>query len=312
MSLAVIDNGLMDTLQDKGRVGYANLGINRNGPMDWHAAAMCNALLGNSDDAAVIEMFFPAASFRVLSDCVVALSGADFCCCVNQKAVGSNRVLHLKKNDSLVFSKKIHGEIVYLGIGSGFKGKSILGSIATNLQAGFGGINGKRLQPGDVLGANTTFKQPYKRPNLTYRNSWNPILIGVLPGAEWNFFSTSQRNEVLSSNWQKTTEFNRMGCVLASPTGMIFKAKEMISSPVEMGTIQYLPSGKLIVLCADHQTTGGYPRLFQVAKAYLPAFVQMKPNTSFQLKLMSIDEAIAQLAKLERQIDNMYLVNQSR
>ncbi len=310
MSLEVIKSGLCDTVQDSGRYRFAAIGVNPGGPMDWHAAGMANALLGNDINAALLEHYYPAATFRVLDDCRLAIAGADFCCSVNGVSVGHNRSFAVRKNDTITYTQKKAGEIAYLAIQGGFHLPMIMGSTATNLLCAFGGMQGRRLQAGDLLQcvANSDTLVTDINTKLTFTANRSNDTIAVMEGAEWQQLNSSQQHQILACMWEKSTQANRMGIALHSSAWLRPEIAGIISSPVSMGTVQQIPDGSLMVLAADHQTIGGYARILQIARSSLPDVVQLPPRAAFRFEMISAAEAITRESNMKLQIANMRTV----
>src|SRR5690606_3149393 len=151
MNLKIIQAGILDSVQDNGRLGYRHLGINPGGCMDQQAASVANILVGNDLNEAVIEMHFPAAEFLFEEPALIAVAGADFSTTINGKLVAAGHPVLVDANTMLQFKKSIKGARAYLAIRGGINISSWLSSYSTNLQAGAGGFQGRRLMRYDGL-----------------------------------------------------------------------------------------------------------------------------------------------------------------
>ena len=286
MSLEIIRTGILDTIQDCGRQGFQHLGINPDGAMDRFSAQLANALLGKELSSPVIEMHFPAAQIRFEKDAVICLSGADFSPSVNDEPVPCHHPLIVSKNSVLKFNRLLTGARCYLSVWNELDMKPWMNSYSTNLKAGIGGWNGNALQKNDRIG----FKKQTAMTSLLKGRSflilpWKSMdivdsrnEIEFIIGSEW-FWLTKEAQESFQNNWyQISNEADRMGYRLASGKLELKTEEQLISSAVSFGTVQMLPSGQLIILMADHQTTGGYPRIAHIISAHLPILAQKKPN----------------------------------
>ena len=152
MSLKIIKAGVQDTVQDMGRYGYQQLGINPGGAMDKFSAQVANLMVGNDIEKAVIELYFPASVFMFQQPALIALSGADFSASINGEKVPGHHPFIVNKNSILQFHKPLHGARAYLAVHGGLDVPVWLGSRSTHLKAGFGGYNGRALHKDDEIG----------------------------------------------------------------------------------------------------------------------------------------------------------------
>jgi len=284
----VVKPGILDTLQDHGRYGYQELGINPGGVMDRFSASIANWLVGNDAAAAVIELHFPASAFWFKKPALIAISGADFSATVNGEAVPVNHPVWVGKNSLLQFQKMINGARAYLAVRGGYKISPWLGSYSTSIKANAGGFKGRALQKEDDIPL--LFDEQY-HPWLDKKEffilpwhadtNWGDVRpkneILVLTGADWNRLAENGKENFTMSSFVITNQSDRMGYRLNNIPLPGMPGGELVSSGVSFGTIQLLPDGKLIILLADHQTTGGYPRIAHVISAHHSRLAQMKP-----------------------------------
>ncbi len=302
-----IRKGILDTLQDRGRYGYQHLGIAPAGVMDRVAMHMANALTGNPPTTAVIEMHFPGPAIRFTSDSLIALSGADALVLLNkQEPIPINRTVYIQAGTTLHIEKGLNGQRLYLAIRGGFDSSGWLNSCSTAQVFPKGG---RVFVKNDVLGINTPtslnqpngFALPWFVPAVNYSNK-----IRFIPGQAYQQL-TADSLERHSETFTISNNSNRMGYRLNGPSLVQRETHELLSSAVVFGTIQLLPSGQLIILMADHQTTGGYPCLGHVISADLPALAQMGAGT--QLKLEPVDLLAAKRLRREQEKDLTLLEN---
>jgi antagonist of KipI len=299
MSLKILKAGILDTIQDEGRHGYQHLGVNPSGAMDRFAAALANALLGKDPHEAVIELHFPASQFLFEQPAIIALAGADFSATVNGQPVALHHPFAVKKDSVLKFNGIKSGARCYLSFLPSLNIDPWLGSYSTNLKAKAGGWKGRKLSGGDVinfkntvniekfLNSHTTATLPVSAEGLSYTGNE----INCIRGSEWNLLSEEARENFSSSWFVIRNDSDRMGYRLEGKQLALVKKEQVISSVAGFGTIQLLPSGQLIVLMADHQTTGGYPKIANVTSAHLPLLAQRSIGSTFRFKLVDIDQA---------------------
>lgn len=311
MSLKVIKAGILDTIQDMGRYGYQQLGINPNGAMDKYAIQIANALVGNDLQEAVIELHFPASVFRFTQPTLIALSGADFSPSINGVPVPLHHCIAVNKKDELRFNKPVSGARAYIAVHGGLEIKEWLQSSSTNLKAGAGGFQGRNLYKNDEL----LLKSKNDIYYLLHDNDFKilPWFAGFaanehsqeiffLPGNEWEWLTEESKTIFTTTPFVITEQSDRMGYRLGNTPLSNLTNEEVISSAVGFGTIQLLPDGKLIVLMADHQTTGGYPRVAHVITAHQSRLAQMKTGDEIWFRLTDHQTAEELLVKQQQHL----------
>ncbi len=299
MSLRIIKQGLLDSLQDQGRFGFQHLGINPGGVSDPIAHHVANALVGNDKNEAVLEMHFPAAKIEFLSDCMIAISGANFSPVINQTAVEINRTILVTAGSELTFTSHVSGSCACLAVSGGFAVSPWLGSKSTNLKAGSGGFNGRALCTGDVLPLFNSLPNSFDGNDFYSMLPWRANISGLyhtgnircIEGAEHNLLTGADMQNFVQSTFLVSGSNDRMGYQLEGPPLSVDSNASLISTGVTMGTIQLLPNGELIVLMADHQTTGGYPRIAHVIRADMPCLAQKKRGDAVQFEIVDIATA---------------------
>ncbi len=310
--LRVLQPGLLDTVQDAGRPGYQHLGINPGGVMDRVALHVANSLVGNEPTEAVLELHFPATAFLFEDYAMIALSGADLGPMVNDQPIPLNKPLLVSRQTVLRFTRPVNGACCYLAIRHGLALTPWLGSYSTNLKANAGGFSGRALQKNDVL----PFRQsvPYnvilKKQELD-ELPWSADMYGLYGPADHIRVTTGSSFATLDSHSQQlltgstfsiAPQSDRMGFRLQGPHLKRTQHQEPLSAGVTRGTIQLLPNGQLIILMADHQTTGGYPRLAHVITADQPALSQLKPRQDLRFSVLSQEAAEDELWQQEQRL----------
>lgn len=296
MSIVFQKSGILTTLQDLGRCGYRRSGVNPNGVMDQAAARILNILLGNDDNEAVIEMHFPAPQILFESSAIIAIGGADFLPVFDGEPLQNWRPFFAKKGGQLNFKNKSSGNRAYLAIQGGFKTKHWLNSTSTNLTAQIGGYDGRKFANGDRLAFNKKIK---RHPNLAAAQVSSSMIppysrfptVRTIAGAEFELLNEEARSKLLEQDFMILTNSNRMGFRLQGEPISLAQPHEFISTAVNFGTIQLLPDGQLIVLMADHQTSGGYPRIAHVISHDLPLIAQVGANDKVAFHMIEQQEA---------------------
>jgi antagonist of KipI len=299
MSLRITRQGVLDTIQDLGRYGYQYLGINCNGAMDKFSMQLANTLLGKDLNSPVFEIHFPASRILFEKETIICITGADFLPTINDQPIPLDRPIAVSKKTVLNFEKMQTGSRCYLSIFNQIKLDKWMNSYSTNLKSGTGGFQGRNLLKNDVIlfenGLNIS-RLLHEKDFLVFPWKANDVVdtrneIEFLIGSEWHWL-TKEAQETFQEHWfQITNEADRMGYQLA---GQVLEARnneQLISSAVSFGTVQLLPNGQLIILMADHQTAGGYPRVAQVITAHLSILAQKKPNDVIRFKMTTLEEA---------------------
>ncbi|HYP50619.1 MAG TPA: biotin-dependent carboxyltransferase family protein [Pyrinomonadaceae bacterium] len=298
----------MTTVQDLGRVGFGRFGINPSGAMDRTAARLINILLGNDENEAVLEIHFPAPILQFEEPATIALGGADFAAHLNEKPIENWRPVRVEKGSVLEFRQRNFGARIYLSVSGGFQIPEWLGSRSTNLSAKIGGFDGRAFQKNDRLFFKERTPKDEQRTNFRVSRSLVPFYsrfptVRVAASAEWEHLSEESRETFLSNTFSIRRESDRMGFRLAGENLNLTEKIELLSSAVNFGTIQLLPDGQLIILMADHQTTGGYPRVCSVAAIDLPLLAQLNPGDTVNFYLISINEAENLLVQQEIELN---------
>jgi antagonist of KipI len=302
MSIRIIKKGLLDTIQDKGRYGHQHLGINPTGAMDIVSMRLANALVGNDEHEAVIEMHWPAPVIQFESDTCFAISGADVMAYIDQQIeVPVNKTVFVKAGSKLSFTEKGKGARIYLAMQNGLALEPWLNSNSTHLQLNHGGLH---VITGSVIGYKKSLPHHL---SITKICSWyikSPVdlsdkTIHFIPGKEWGLVNEATRTQFKQNFYQIDNNSNRMGYRFTGTPVYPEQNTELISTAVTKGTIQLLPNGLPLVLMADHQTTGGYPRIGHVISADISKLAQFEPGETIQFKEVSITEAHRRLRELD-------------
>ncbi len=321
MSLRVSKPGLLTTVQDLGRHGLQHLGIVPCGAMDPVAHRIANALVGNPATAATLECTVLGPELIFLRDSLIALYGAAFEARIGREPFPVNRPVMVRSGTVLSTGNAVRGARAYLAIAGGLDVPEILGSRSTYLPANFGGYCGRTLKAGDVLAAGQDLKalseQRFSRVTLKLALAkpqfqsvrWSApeltlpfggiVAARVLEGRHWAQFDVASREAFLRETWRVSPDSNRMGYRLSGPRLTRAKSVEILSEPTCLGTVQVPNDGTPIALMADHQTTGGYPKIAEIAGADIPGLAQLAPGGSVRFVKCTLEEA--QAARREAQ-----------
>jgi antagonist of KipI len=313
MSLLVIKPGLLDTFQDEGRFGYQALGINPGGAMDRVSMQIANMLVNNLPDTPVLEMHFPAAVLQAEQDMVIALAGADFDAHINDQPVPVHHPVVITKNSFIRFQGKKQGARVYLAVMGGFQLSAWLNSYSTHLKVKAGGYEGRALQKNDRIHLQQKIPAALSINHAVTALPWQasvPVVkskIAFIPGAEYELLDPASQSIFSDSAFIIRNNSDRMGFRLQGTPLRLQQPVEMVSTGVTRGTIQLLPDGQLIILMADHQTTGGYPRIGHITSACFSVLAQHSPAES--IRFTCSDLAAAHAALREQQMNLRQLQN---
>ena len=307
MSLIIRKPGIFSTVQDLGRTGYRRLGINPGGVMDRTAARLVNILLGNSESTPVLEMHFPAPEIEFDSDTAFAIGGADFGAELSGRPQPNWSTSFAKRGEILRYTTGRDGTRAYLSVAARLDVDQWLGSSSTNLAAGVGGISGRALIAGDLI--RVTRGNAVR--HLTAGNSILPRYsrfptVRVVSGPEFDCLTATAERLFLSEGFTLSRSCNRMGYRLEGPPLDVLDVldnREMVSAAVTFGTIQLLPDGQLIILMADHQTSGGYRRIANVISVDLPLLAQCGPGDGVGFTLVPNAEAEHAALRFERELN---------
>ncbi len=307
MSILVLNKGWLATVQDLGRPGYAQYGINRSGAMDPLALQVGNYLVDNEGSEAALEICFPAPGFLFLEPTLMVLAAADFGAKISGKAIRPYRPVWVAAGTELHFQHKHWGQYAYLCVQGGFDLKPWLNSQSTNLKATQGGWQGRGLQKGAILPFKKAAQPIGKETKIASYYAdlapfYNSKIIRFIPGQHFEALTQQSQAQMSTQNWQITPASDRMGYRLAGEKLGLVQEESLLSAGLSRGSIQLPPNGQPIVLMADHQTTGGYPILGQVIQADWPKLAQKGPGQNVQFQPTTLADAAH---ALQRQLKGM-------
>ncbi|HMQ03880.1 MAG TPA: biotin-dependent carboxyltransferase family protein [Pyrinomonadaceae bacterium] len=297
MALFLRKEGLMTSVQGLGTYGMQRYGINPRGAMDRFAARVANILVGNPETDPVLEAYFPGPEIEFTKAVRFALTGADFAAHLDGSPLPNWSAVSARSGQVLDLRQKISGACAYLAIEGGIEISNIDEPVNS----------ARRLSKGTKLVQCRKDGSSGPRSRLLLSHSICPR-YGVAPrvraveGAEFSELGPNSVRAFGKSVFTVTNDSNRMGYRLSGPPLNAVTNTEMLSAAVTFGTIQLLPDGQLIVLMADHQTSGGYPRVANVITADLPLLAQLSSNDSVSFEIVDLEVAEAALAQIESDI----------
>jgi antagonist of KipI len=327
MTIRVLRAGVLATLQDLGRPGLQHQAIVPGGAMDAVSHRIANALVGNFDDAATIEIALAGPELAFDSDALIALYGAGFEPQLDGAPLPLSRPVLVRTGARLRVGRAATGAFGYLAVAGGIAVEPVLGSRSTYLAGAFGGLDGRALATGSTLplapdaaaraaarfaklaqrgrplalGSASATSVRWFVPTLTL-SSEVPQRLRVIEGVHAPLFDAASRRAFFGEPWRVTGESNRMGYRLSGPTLALAERRDIASQGVCLGTVQVPAGGQPIVLMADRQTTGGYPRIAEVVSADVPRLAQIAPGGgSLRFEAVTLEAAdLAREALLRR------------
>jgi biotin-dependent carboxylase-like uncharacterized protein len=299
--------GPLTTIQDRGRFGFGRYGVAPSGALDSVAMRIANLLVDNPEEEAVLEITLPGFSATVLAETVMAVTGADLGWHRNNHPLGMWQSHRFYKGDTIAFRELNSGCRAYLSVGGGWEVPEIMGSKSTNLSSGFGGLDGRPLQKGDVLW--TASPQFFlgsagRKFDLNavpaYRGYWQ--LRAVL-GPQDDHFDAAAQDLFLNADYRVSAHSDRTGIRLlgAQISAKEDMAESILSEGVVAGTVQIPGDGQPIILLGE-TVSGGYRKIATVITADLHLLGQVLPDDHIRFQAVALREARLALWRLEEMI----------
>ncbi len=305
--LRVVSAGFAPTIQDFGRPHVQHIGVPPSGALDPVALRIANALVGNPPETAAIELRVMGPTVEIEADAVrLAMVGTGS----PVEILGDRRVeapshqsIRLTRGRRLRVGSLSDTGVAYLAVEGGFALDPVYGSLSTYTRARIGGLEGRALRDGDLLG----LRQPAAAERAEHRCGdrswwWDGDAVRVVLGPQEDFFTADSLAAFFGDEYRITREADRMGVRLDGPVLQHARGHDIVSDGIATGAIQVPGNGRPIVLLADHQTTGGYPKLGTVISADVPRIGRMRPGDALRFAEVSIDEAEAARRALEDRI----------
>ena len=285
MEIAVARSGMQTTVQDLGRRGHRGVGVPLCGAMDSFAHRVANLLVGNPENAATLECALVGPDLIFGADALIAVTGAAF------EAIPGWRPVEVRAGQRLTLGAARNGCRGYIAVAGGIDVPVVLGSRSTYLRGGFGGFEGRALHDGDRLAVQTVPHRVADHWRIDERilpaYSSEPT-VRVVRGAQAEEFG----RVLFGEEFKILPQSDRMGVRLGGPRLVRIGGKvDLVSSAVAPGTVQIPPDGQPIILMADAQTIGGYPKVAHVISVDLPLVAQLRPGDRVKFAEVSLAEA---------------------
>ncbi len=312
MSVRVLRPGVLTTVQDRGRYRMQHLGIVPGGAMDAVAFELANALVGNLQGEAALEFTLLGPQLAFEEQTLIALCGAEFEASLDGQPLPLDRPVLVKPGSRLAAGRARRGSRAYLAVAGGIAVEPVLGSRSTYLPAVFGGWQGRVLRSDDRLplapdcaalsaaraerlqlpGGGPLRSVAWSAPSLTLPEREFAV-IHALEGRHFGGFGADSQRAFFDAIWRVAPASDRMGFRLLGPALARVNGDEILSEPTCLGTVQVPADGAPIALMADHQTTGGYPKIAEIAGADVPRLAQLAPGAALRFVRCTLAEAHA-------------------
>ena len=295
-AVEVIEGGLLTTVQDVGRFGLRRLGVAWAGAMDAAAQRRANAAVGNTPAAACLECVVAGPTLRITATTRFAVAGGDLGAVLHRADLGAwpvptGQSVLARPGNVLAFGGRRSGCRAYVAFAGGIDVPVTLGSRATDLGAGFGGIEGRALKAGDRLALGRP--SPQVREHSTRAQAYaDDVTLRVVLGPQQDHFGGESLARFLTQSYTVAATSDRIGCRLQGEPLRHLASAEILSDGMLPGTIQVPADGQPIVMMADAPTTGGYPKIATVASVDLPLLAQLLPGEGrVRFAAVSVEEA---------------------
>ncbi|HVI83462.1 MAG TPA: biotin-dependent carboxyltransferase family protein [Chthoniobacterales bacterium] len=317
MNATAIRAGFLTNVQDLGRPGFREFGVSLGGALDTHALRVANLLVGNDESAAGLEITFGGLRLRFADERIIVWCGGEFKGSIGSTSLDAGHPALLCAGEEFSLESPALGCRAWLAISGGIDVAFVLGSRATDLRAGFGGVNGRPLCDSEEfsLGQNperakvlidklrvekvARWKPPHNWSNTAQRAP----TLRYIRGSDSNRFVESTLQLFSSESFFVSPDSDRMGIRLDGPRLERNENSDLLSEAVAPGTVQVPPNGKPILLLNDCQTIGGYPKIAHMITVDLSVANQLRPGDRVRFAEVSIRDAHALLLERERNME---------
>ena len=307
-NIMVVKPGWFTTVQDMGRYGCQQYGVSGSGAMDRRSYVLANRLVGNRDDAAALELTLKGPELLFEHDTVMALTGADLAPFVDGRVIPLWTSVLVKGGGRLTFGTRRAGARSYLAIAGGIDVPMVFGSRSTHIASQTGGVEGRVLAQGDVLSGGTLSSHHREMIGRLVPEQLRPLYstvatLRILRGPQHSSLSEEALEVLTTSPYRLTSQSDRMGYRLEGPKLTHAGMKQWISDGTAMGALQVPPDEQPILLMADRQTTGGYPKIAVVISADLHLSGQLMPGDTINFRMTTPAEARVALKAERNELD---------
>ena len=289
--IRIIKAGLQTTVQDNGRWGFQQYGMPVAGAMDINSLHLANKLVNNDLNEACLEATIDGPTIEFEAETYISICGANMQAQINTTSVEMYKTLYVKQGDILSFKGLVCGCRAYIAFAGGIRVPKVMGSKSTYLRGKLGGFNGRELKSGDEIEIGTNnineIKVATNDEIPVFKDSFTARIIA---GPEAEYFSLKGLETFLYAEYTLSQQCDRMGYRLAGEKIEHKSKVEIISSGIAFGTIQVPSHGEPIIMMADRQTTGGYPRIACVISEDLPYLAQLKPGDKLRFKEVKLND----------------------
>lgn len=280
--LTVVDPGPLTTVQDRGRPGWAHLGVPRSGALDQPSAALANRLVGNPDHAAVLETTLGGVTLRVSTAMTVAVTGAEAAVTVDDRPVAVAEPVAARAGQTLRVGPARSGLRSYVAVAGGMDAREVLGSRSTDTLSGMGPA---AVSAGDEIPVGEPVAAPHGIDVSVVRRLLPPVTLRFSPGPRADWFTERALETLTGSAYAVSSDSNRVGLRLNGPGLTRRRREELPSEGLVLGAVQVPASGEPLVFLNDHPTTGGYPVIGVVLPDDLSACAQLRPGDEVRFTL---------------------------
>ncbi|HVH63123.1 MAG TPA: biotin-dependent carboxyltransferase family protein [Candidatus Dormibacteraeota bacterium] len=291
--MKVEEPGLLTTIQDLGRPHAVASGVPPGGAMDRFAHNAANLIAGNEMSAATLECTVRGPRLTAITECVIAVTGADFAIRINGHEAPMWSAIALDSGDELAFGPRRAGARAYIAIAGGVAGDRWLGSLSTYLMVGQGGMGGRPLAAGDVISTAVPAESRVQSGSmpLALRPTYSDHTLRVIGGPHLSRLTSERRAQLFGSVFTLAPDSNRMGYRLDGPR-LEVAGPELLSFGLVAGSVQLPSGGQPILLMADHQTAGGYPVVAVLVSASMPVAAQLLPGDELRFEEIDLETAL--------------------
>ncbi|EEL55609.1 Regulator of kinase autophosphorylation inhibitor [Bacillus cereus Rock4-2] len=298
---------MFTTVQDLGRSYYQQFGVPVGGAMDKNALRLINMLVGNEENEAGLEMTILGPKLLIKKTTLLAIGGVDMEPLLNGERIPLWRPILAEEGSMLCFGKVKSGCRAYVTFAGGIHIEGTMGSKSTYIRAAIGGIEGRMMKKGDCFQIGTYSEMANRfiqdlQKDERIKTKWvisNSVLpkykkhpkLRVIADFEYDQFTEESRKAFFTKEYKVSNYADRMGYRVEGEVLNRIEEKEILSSPVTFGTIQVPNGGQPIILMADRQTTGGYPRMGNIISVDLPLLAQLKPGDYVSFEKITLEEA---------------------
>jgi biotin-dependent carboxylase-like uncharacterized protein len=304
----VLSPGLMSTVQDLGRFGCARYGVAASGALDGFAVRVGNLLVGNAENAAVVETTLMGLRIKAVRDAVVAVTGGDLQARKGSEPLAVWRSHLVREGETISFSGPASGFRSYLAVAGGIHAATVMGSRSTNLASGFGGFQGRPLRKGDILAVEPV-KDALRFAGRAFTAEWfpdysTPWRLRIVWGPQDDHFSEEGRHTFVTAAFTASPNSDRTGIRLNGPvvTRKPGMEESIISEGILSGAIQIPGDGQPIIILGE-TASGGYRKIATVISADLPLLGQITPGDEVAFEAVAMDAAVQALREMEEKVD---------